>query len=363
MKRPVIMLSFLLFLNLSSQEIRPIRDDVGYCWEKQQIIDLINFLKNQKDEKLARSSLVAGIFPHDDYLYAGQVYYPLFRQIRSKEVVIFGVTHATVRKEIGDPSQKLIFESHGYWKGPFKLVAISPLRDFLKENVSPEYLLTSNLAHQMEHSIEAAIPFLQYFNPDFQLTPVMVTGMPFDQMEKLSDELSKWITIYISKKNLVPGKDIFFLISADANHYGEDFRNTIFGTDVRAHEQATALDKQIIDSCLCDQISSDKIKKLTMMLWGKTFRDFKNTGWCGKYAIPFGLLTILKVMKNIDRNRVMVGNLIRYSDTYSGGVLPLKKAGYGITAPFSLKHWVGFFSAGFSLESKPPAGPDITENK
>ena len=46
----------------------------------------------------------------------------------------------------------------------------------------------------------------------------------------------------------------------------------------------------------------------------------------------------------------MTGKLFRYSDTYSEGVLPLKKAGFGITAPYSLKHWVGFFSAGFYLE-------------
>jgi hypothetical protein len=48
--------------------------------------------------------------------------------------------------------------------------------------------------------------------------------------------------------------------------------------------------------------------------------------------------------------RGLKGRVFRYSDTYSEGVLPLKKAGFGITAPFSLKHWVGFFSAGFTLD-------------
>jgi len=48
--------------------------------------------------------------------------------------------------------------------------------------------------------------------------------------------------------------------------------------------------------------------------------------------------------------RGLRGQVFRYSDTYSEGVLPLKKAGFGITAPFSLKHWVGFFSAGFYLD-------------
>ena len=53
----------------------------------------------------AGSDLVAGISPHDDYLYAGRVYYPLFKNLRTREAVIFGVTHGTVRKEIGDPQR------------------------------------------------------------------------------------------------------------------------------------------------------------------------------------------------------------------------------------------------------------------
>jgi hypothetical protein len=31
-------------------------------------------------------------------------------------------------------------------------------------------------------------------------------------------------------------------------------------------------------------------------------------------------------------------------------VLPLKKTGMGTTAPFSLRHWVSFFSIGYYLE-------------
>lgn len=43
------------------------------------------------------------------------------------------------------------------------------------------------------------------------------------------------------------------------------------------------------------------------------------------------------------------GILLKYSDTYDGGVLPLAGTGMGTTAPFSLKHWVGFFSAALVL--------------
>jgi len=67
--------------------------------------------------------------------------------------------------------------------------------------------------------------------------------------------------------------------------------------------------------------------------------------WCGKYSIPFGLLTSEKAVA-LSTGRVLTGKLFRYSDTYSEGALPLTKTGMGTTAPFSLRHWASFLSAG-----------------
>lgn len=88
---------------------------------------------------------------------------------------------------------------------------------------------------------------------------------------------------------------------------------------------------------------------MTTALWGATYLDYGNTYWCGKYDIPFGLLTINKTMQKA-AGRGIQGKVLSYSDSYSEGVIPLKKAGFGITAPFSLKHWVGYVSAGFYLD-------------
>jgi hypothetical protein len=178
----------------------------------------------------------------------------------------------------------------------------------------------------------------------------MVTAMPFGQMEKISEDLARHIRSYINEKNLRLGRDLFILISADANHYGEDFDNTVFGMDDRGHQLGTALDKKIVDSCLRGTISPAKIKKLTGLLWGKTYLENSDTLWCGKYSIPFGLLTLVKTITGPETAKSLKGYPIQYTDTYSSGVLCLKKTGMGITAPFSLKHWVGFFSAGFYLE-------------
>lgn len=343
----------LCFCILSAEELRPVRDDIGFCWQAGQVERLVDYLKTtspDKGESGEPPSFIAGISPHDDYLYAGRVYYPLFKKVKAKEVVIFGVTHSTVRKKIGDPQGKLIFEKYRYWRGPYKNIEISPLREFLKMKLAKDRYIVSNEAHRLEHSIEALLPFLQYYNRDVKITPVMVTGMDFETMQGLAAELASHIAAYIKENRLEIGKDIFFLISADANHYGKDFANTVFGEDDMAHQLGTSSDRKIAAMFLSGKMGEKKLKGLTEQLWGKTYKHYGDRVWCGKFSIPFGMLTALGVVEKEAPAKTLTGKLLLYTDTYSEGVLPLKKPGYGITAPFSLKHWVGFFSAAYFLE-------------
>jgi AmmeMemoRadiSam system protein B len=353
MKRIFLLFCLAWFSLLQAQDVRPVRDDVGFCWQRPQMQRLMELLAASGRRGSPVQGLVAGISPHDDYLYAGPVYYRLFRSLRTKEAVIFGVTHGTVRKEIGDPRGVLLLDEFRSWSGLSREVKISPLRDWLKSHLPREDFIVSNQAHKLEHSIEALVPFLQYNNPEIMITPIMVTAMPWERMEELSERLATALADYVAERKLRLGQDIVFLISADANHYGRDFANIPYGEDEKAHARGTARDRSIAGAAVNGRLDERKILELTRELWGATYLDYRDTYWCGKYDIPFGLLAISKAVKKA-AGRNLRGNLLLYSDTYSLGVLPLKKAGFGITAPFSLKHWVGFFSAGFSLD--PPPG-------
>ncbi len=110
-----------------------------------------------------------------------------------------------------------------------------------------------------------------------------------------------------------------------------------------------AQEKRLIRTYLAGVVDSAKIEGLTKELCGKTYLDYRNTYWCGKYSIPFGLLATEKIMA-LTTDKKIHGRLFRFSETYSEGVLPLKKMGMGTTAPFSLRHWVSFFSIGYYLE-------------
>lgn len=348
----IFVLIFSLNDIISAQEnnIRPVRDNVGFCWNASEMDKLMRYLSENSDTKITDNGLlIGGISPHDDYLYAGRVYFPLYSLIKAKEVVIFGVTHGTVRKAMNDPQNVLILDDYKYWKGPYKDVEISPLREIIKSGLSKDYYLVSDKAQDIEHSIEALVPFLQYYNRDIKITPIMITQMPFSRMDSISSELSGIIKDYISSNNLKPGKDIFFLISTDADHYGGDFNNSPFGEDENAHREATSNDRRIAEAYINTGITYKDIERLSKELWGSP--DIKSPVplWCGKYSVPFGMLTIYHIADLLNLKNLN-GKLLKYSDTWTEKTLPVYGTHMGTTAPFSLKHWCGFLSAGLYVK-------------
>ncbi len=335
----------------NTENIRPIQDSIGFCWNADEMNNFVNYLsKHNPNIKEISKDLIAAISVHDDYLYAGNIYYPLYKNIKTKEVVIFGVTHGTVRKEMGAQSNILILDEFAKWHGTYNDVGISPLREIIKSKLPKEYFIVSNKAHSIEHSIEALIPFLQYYNRGIKITPIMVTQMPWERMEELSNRLSDIIVDYVKSNKLELRKDIFFLISNDANHYGVDFNNTPYGLDANAHKAATENDLKIIQKDLVNQITEDKILETAKDIWPDSLKKDIPL-WCGRYPIVFGLMTISKIVKSLDDYKIF-GKLFKYSDTFTEKVLPVKTTGMGLTAVFSYKHWCGWFTEGIYLKRK-----------
>lgn len=353
MKKLIFILVFLfasIHGQTNNEKIRPIQDNIGFCWNADEMNNLMDYLSRyNKNANQSSKNLVAAISVHDDYLYAGNVYYPLYKNIKAKEVIIFGLMHGMVRKEIGPKSNILILDEFDKWKGPYKDVEISPLREIIKSKLSKEYFIVNNKAQSIEHSIEAEIPFLQYYNRNVKITPIMVTNMPLEKMDEISSKLSEIIIDYCKSNNLKLGRDIFFLISNDANHYGEDFNNSPYGMDKKAHETATNNDKRIIKEDLEGKIDEVKISSLAKELISDSTKKNVVPLWCGRNPILFGLKTISKIVDGIEHKNIY-GKLFKYSDTFTEKVLPVKNTSMGVTAVFNYKHWCGWFTEGFYLE-------------
>lgn len=313
---------------------RPILDHIGYAWNAQQLDRLMDFLENNVQPEVTSSLPVAGICPHDDHLFAADISYKILSRIKAKEIIIFGVTHRTARVFLDQPRNKIILETHDTWTGPTGPIAVSELREEVHEKLNPEDIIVSDKAHQMEHSIEAMLPLLQTLLPGVKITPLMITEMEPKPMQALGAQLGAIIFDYMNERNLVPGRDVFFLFSCDANHYGEDFKNTHYGSGSEGHSQAVNADRALLDETLNGTLEIERILSF--------LNDPRQTHaiWCGRFSVSFGLMTTLNVLTAFEMEPIK-GHILEYSDSYTHGVLPLQGDGFGITAPFSLQHWVG----------------------
>ena len=347
MKKILISILFFNFVLLShaKDNVRKPFDDVSYAWTKKQIevlVDTIN--KTNLSFKRANRKIVAAIFPHDDHLYSGITVNSLISQIGNKKlVIIFGVTHKTPTKMAGKVKNILIFDNYKYWYAPYQNIKVSDLREYLKKNLDEKDYIVSDTFHKYEHSIEAVLPFLSYYNREgIEIMPIMIPPMDLSNMDKLSDNLSKAILNYLKEKNL-SFKDVVFLISADANHYGEDFHNTRFGSGEEGHRKARDNDFKIFHTYFEGKITEKRIKNIVKD------KVFEKALWCGRYDIPFGLLTTEKIVEK-KTGKHLFGNFVRYDDTYIDPIIPLKGYGFGVSAPFSLRHWVGHMAIAFTLK-------------
>ncbi len=351
-----LFLSFFILLfsinSFAEVKVRKVVDDVGFCTKAAQIEKIVELASAAEKKELKKEAeflkgkkIIAAISPHDDHMYAGRVYlYSLPYVANAKTVIVFGVTHRKPRLALKDPKNFIILDDFDEWKSPYSNTKIDKkFRSFLAKNLNPNHFFISNKAHSLEHSIEAMLAFLKYYNRDVKILPIMVTTMDFESLDKISKELSSLMVKYIKENKLVLGKDISFLISTDTTHYGPDFGDERFGLDENAHKKGTEQDIYIGKTFLSGIIKKEKLRGYADKVWKE------NIYWCGRYTVPFGVLTVSRIIKDL-MGKNIVGYPARYSDSYTTGILPAYNIGIGITAPFSLKHWVGYWSIVYYIE-------------
>ncbi len=353
MKKCVILL-LILFVSMFSyaeKKVRKVVDDVGFCTNSKQIEKIIELAKpleqkslDEEKKFLKDKPVIAAISPHDDHMYAGRVYLHSIPFIsNAKTLIVFGVTHSRPRKKLHNPKNLLIFDAYDEWDAPYSNMVINKkFRTYLEKTLNKKHYIISNTAQSLEHSIEAMDAFLKYYNRNITIVPIMVTEMDFKTLDKISTDLADKIVKYIKQNKLILGKDLNFLISTDTTHYGPDFGDVRFGLDENAHKKGVAQDIYIGKTFLSGIITKEKLEAYANKVWKE------NIYWCGRYTVPFGVLTISKVIKKLYRKSI-VGYPARYSDSYTTGILPAYNIGIGITAPFSLKHWVGYWSIVFYI--------------
>jgi hypothetical protein len=186
-------------------------------------------------------TIVAGIVPHAGWMFSGDVAGLVFNTIRSVHpkvdaFIIFGAAHYPCGKNAAV-----------YGKGAWQ----TPLGDAMIDEVVASAIIKScpnakenENAHQFEHSIEVAVPFVQYLFPEAKIVPIMVPPTEFSV--EFGSEVGG---VIISK--LDGGKRIVCIGSTDLTHYGPRYGFDPMGTGDNAIQWAKNVnDKEFIDYAL-----------------------------------------------------------------------------------------------------------------
>ena len=110
---------------------------------------------------------------------------------------------------------------------------------------------------------------------------------------------------------------------------------------VLAHEQ------QIMRDCFDGDLRPDKIERFThYTLADHDHREYKWT-WCGRYSVPFGLLTAWH-LEQVRAAPPLAGTILGYATSLGDQVIKVDDLdGMGVTAEATLHHWVGYAAVGF----------------
>ncbi|MEN8153539.1 MAG: AmmeMemoRadiSam system protein B [Acidobacteriota bacterium] len=338
------------------KNLRKVVDTTGFAqfdWQLEKILKRINNGQKELLEKVLQNKTIPGsenwkvvISPHDDYSYVGYLYPALLKNIRARTIFLFGVAHKAKQLGLKD---KIIFDSFEKWHGIYNPVNVSEIREELIRDL-PEWMRTvNNNMHAIEHSLEALIPFLQFYNRKIEIIPILVPYMNYKKISEISRILAGIIGKIIKRKGWKWGKDFAFAISSDSVHYGDkgwggkNFAR--FGTDKKGYEKAVNYEKEIINNCLTGEITPEKIEVFTKYTVKENdYKEYKWT-WCGRYSIPFGLMTSY-YLKNILKED-MEGIFVGYGTSIGHPHIKVDDLKMGVTAPANLRHWVGYTAIGY----------------
>jgi len=332
---------------------RGLADTVGFAhldWQMDSIMARIHLLNH---DDLIRTKQEAGtvwrtaICPHDDYTYAGWLYPAVLRNIKANTVIIFGVAHKASSFNL---ENQLVFDSYKSWSGPYGKVKISPLRDEIISLMPAEMVVVHDSMETVEHSVEALVPFLQYQDRNVEIISILVPYMDFERMRTISQHLAEALFTLMKQKNLDWGEDIALLISSDAVHYGDEEwggkNYAPYGTDSAGNAQAVSHEREIISTCFDGELTEEKIARF----YGYTvdpdnFKEYRWT-WCGRYSIPFGLLTS-QYLQSLQQSNPLTGIPVAWASSITQSHIKVDDLRMGRTAIATPSHWVGYPAIGF----------------
>jgi AmmeMemoRadiSam system protein B/AmmeMemoRadiSam system protein A len=192
---------------------------------------LKQMIESMVDKKVEKEEAIGLVSPHAGYVYSGPVAGAVISRVQLKDTcIIIGPNHTGRGKPLS-------IMAHESWKTPLGEVAIDAE---MAEQIlaSSRHLQEDRAAHQMEHSIEVQLPFLQYFRPDIRIVPIMLSFAHSEAYKEIGQSIAR----AIQKLN----RSAVIMASSDMTHY-------------EPQESAQRKDRQAIDAIL--KLDEDELLK------------------------------------------------------------------------------------------------------
>jgi len=337
---------------------RGLADVVGFAHLVSQIETVMARISAKDGARLERigseKRVVPGdrwrmaIAPHDDYAYAGYIYPLVLRNVGAPCVIIFGVAHKA--RQLGLEDQ-LIFDSFTHWRGPYGDIPASGMRERIMARLPGGSYCVHDEMQSIEHSVEAKLPFLQHFRRNVTFVPILVPAMPCARVAELARQLAQAIAHCAREDGLRWGEDIALVSSTDAVHYGDEGWGgrsfARFGVGAAGYAKALEHEHRILHDCFDGDLTPERVERFTRYtLADHDHREYQ-WPWCGRYSVPFGLLTAWH-LRELCRGPALSGIVLGYTTSLEDQTIQVDDLdGMGVTAPATLRHWVGYAAVGY----------------
>jgi hypothetical protein len=102
-----------------------------------------------------------------------------------------------------------------------------------------------------------------------------------------------------------------------------------------------------MSDCFEGELQREQVERFTRhTLAEHDHRQYKWT-WCGRYSVPFGLLTAWHLCRR-RRAAPLSGTILGYATSLDDQRVKVDDLdGMGVTAPATLRHWVGYAAVGY----------------
>ena len=198
----------------------------------------------------AKLKVIGIISPHAGYVYSGAIAGKVFASVEIPDtVLIIGPNHRGVGAAVA-------LYPEGEWLTPLGTVPICERLNSLLEqyvpSVTPDYH-----AHQLEHSLEVQVPFIQYQRPDVSISALCLGHVNSESVRQIGEGIASAIRNF--------GKDVLIVASSDMTHY--ESAEVAKQKDCLALERVLSFDHHgLLQVCHSENITMCGVKPSAVML-------------------------------------------------------------------------------------------------